>query len=66
MDNLESRNIQSQRDLQESRDFAVWAENDREKRTPSLTAEQKKQLQNYLRLLAERNPEVYPEENTKR
>lgn len=46
--------------LKESRKFAVWASEDRKKRAPELTDQQRQQLQNYLALMATTNKEVYP------
>ena len=37
--------------LKEAREFAEWSHKDRESKVPQLTAEQRKQLNNYLRLV---------------
>mmetsp|Transcript_4723 Transcript_4723/g.6116 ORF Transcript_4723/g.6116 Transcript_4723/m.6116 type:complete len:118 (+) Transcript_4723:181-534(+) len=51
--------------LKESQDFAKYASEDRKKRTPKLTEEQREQMQNYLMLVAQhpQNNEVYTHEN---
>jgi len=46
--------------LKESRDFAKWSAEDREKRLPPLTTEQRNQMHTYLELLASKNNDVYP------
>jgi hypothetical protein len=46
--------------LKESRQFAAWASEDRRKRVPELTDQQRQQLQDYLALMASANKEVYP------
>jgi hypothetical protein len=49
--------------LKESREFSVWAAQDREKRLKhKLTPEQREQLQQYLLLMAESDKDVYPHE----
>ena len=50
--------------MNESKEFAKYASEDRRKRTPELTPEQRDQLQEYLLLLAQQpeNKEVYPHE----
>lgn len=37
--------------LKEAREFAEWSHKDRESKVPQLTAEQRDQLNNYLRLV---------------
>jgi hypothetical protein len=37
--------------LQEANEFALWSENDRRKRLPAITAEQREQIQQYLAIL---------------
>lgn len=50
--------------LKESKEFAIKASEERRKRSPKLTEEQREQLQNYLILMAQQpeNKEVYPHE----
>jgi len=60
IDSLENRHLEARKNLNESQAFAVWAADERERRTPKLTPEQKEQLQNYLQLVAEQSPEIYP------
>jgi len=58
---MDTRHMNATAHLQEAREFASWAEKDRETRAPKLTQEQRRQLQNYLMLMAENNKEVYPQ-----
>jgi hypothetical protein len=37
--------------LQEANEFALWSENDRRKRLPAITAEQREQIQQYLAII---------------
>ena len=60
VENLRERDVSARKYLQESRDFSRWAAGDRANRTPSLTKEQRKQMQDYLELMAANNKEVYP------
>ncbi len=64
IDCLEARDKSARKYLQESKDFAKFASEDRRRRTPELTPEQREQLQNYLILMAQQphNKEVYPHE----
>ncbi len=64
IDNLEKRDISARKYLKESKDFAKFASEDRRKRSPELTPEQREQLQNYLLLVAQHpdNKDVYPHE----
>ena len=39
---------------------AKWSAEDREKRLPPLTTEQRNQMHTYLELLASKNNDVYP------
>ena len=63
VDHMEKRHIAATQHLSKARNFAQDKAKDREERLPPLTDEQREQLREYLRLLAERDPEVYP--NTK-
>ena len=64
IDNLEKRDKSARKYLKESKDFAQFASEDRRKRSPELTSEQREQLQNYLLLMAQHpdNKDVYPHE----
>ena len=64
IDNLEKRDKSARKYLAESKDFAKFASEDRKKRSPELTPEQRQQLQSYLLLMAQHpdNKEVYPHE----
>jgi len=61
--NLRDRDKNAREYLKESKDFSVWAAQDREKRLKhKLTPEQKEQLQQYLLMMAESDKDVYPYE----
>lgn len=64
IDCLEARDKSARKYLQESKDFAKFASEDRKRRAPQLTDEQREQLQNYLLLVAQQpqNKDVYPHE----
>jgi hypothetical protein len=53
MENLQSRDKDARLYLKESQDWGNWAAEDRKKRAPPLTQEQRDQLQNYLAMMAE-------------
>jgi len=57
---IENNHLVASKHLKESRDYATWAAEDRSKRTQPLTLEQKKQLQEYLALMASQEKEIYP------
>lgn len=61
--NLSDRDKEARSYLQESRDFASWAAEDRNKRATEITPEQREQLQQYLIMMAESNKDVYPYES---
>ncbi len=63
INNLERRDREARSYLKESRDFAAWAQKDREKKLIPLTDEQREGLQNYLAMMKQSNKEVYPYEN---
>lgn len=61
--NLKDRDKVAREYLKESREFSVWAAQDREKRRKhKLTPEQREQLQQYLLMMAESDKDVYPYE----
>mmetsp|Transcript_11887 Transcript_11887/g.16425 ORF Transcript_11887/g.16425 Transcript_11887/m.16425 type:complete len:137 (-) Transcript_11887:385-795(-) len=57
---MDARHLRATKSLQESRDFGDWAAKDRKERAIPLTTEQRQQLREYLALMAEHNPDVYP------
>jgi cytochrome c1 len=63
---MDRRHIAATEHLTKARQFAKDKAKDREDRLPPLTDEQREQLHEYLRLLAEREPEVYPNVNNMR
>lgn len=62
IESMDARHMRATAHLREAREFASWAEKDRESRAPKLTPDQRRQLQEYLILMAENNREVYPQE----
>ena len=60
VEDMDARHLRAKAHLEESREFARWAEKDRNERAPELTNEQRKQLQAYLELMATYNPDVHP------
>ncbi|KAL3784701.1 hypothetical protein HJC23_007710 [Cyclotella cryptica] len=60
VDHMERRHLAATEHLKDARQFAQTKAKERENRLPPLTEEQREQLREYLRLLAEREPEVYP------
>ena len=53
-DGIEANHLAAMKKLEESQAFARWAEQDRRERVPPLTDEQRRQLQEYLDLVAEK------------
>lgn len=64
VDSMDTRHMNATAHLQEAREFATWAEKDRETRAPKLTQDQRRQLQEYLLLMAENNHEVFPKKES--
>jgi len=60
---MDKRHIAATEHLNQARQFAQTKAKEREERLPPLTDEQREQLHEYLRLLKERDPEVYPNTN---
>mmetsp|Transcript_18661 Transcript_18661/g.28208 ORF Transcript_18661/g.28208 Transcript_18661/m.28208 type:complete len:105 (+) Transcript_18661:181-495(+) len=54
LDGMEKKHLNAKEHLAEARSFARWSQKDRDERLPPLTEEQKKQLQSYLNLMAEK------------
>ena len=63
VDHMDKRHIAATEHLSQARQFAQTKAKEREDRLPPLTDEQREQLHEYLRLLKERDPEVYPNTN---
>lgn len=61
IESMDERHMKGVAHLQEARQFASWAEKDRESRAPKLTPDQRRQLQDYLSIMAENNTEVFPQ-----
>ena len=66
VEDMDARHLRAKSHLEESRKFAKWAEKDRNERAPVLTDVQRKQLQQYLQLMAENNRDVHPVPPTRR
>mmetsp|Transcript_903 Transcript_903/g.1276 ORF Transcript_903/g.1276 Transcript_903/m.1276 type:complete len:115 (+) Transcript_903:215-559(+) len=66
MDDVTRRHLDATAHWSEVKKRAEWAEKDRSARVPPLTPEQKKQLQQYLILLAEENDGMYSEKELHR
>jgi hypothetical protein len=63
VDHMDRRHLAATEHLKGARQFGQKMAKEREDRLPPLTDEQRAQLHEYLRLLAEREPDVYPEPN---
>ncbi|KAL7533565.1 hypothetical protein ACHAXR_008225 [Thalassiosira sp. AJA248-18] len=63
VDHMDRRHLQATEHLRDAREFGSKMARERENRAPPLTAEQKEQLQEYLKLLREKQPDVYPKES---
>lgn len=53
-DGISKNHLAATQKLEESRAFARWAEKDRQERVPPITDEQRRQVQEYLDLVAEK------------
>ena len=62
VDHMERRHIQATEHLHNARKFGSAAAAERDERVPQLSPEQRQQLQEYLKLMADNNPEVYPKQ----
>jgi len=49
--------------LRDAREFGSRMAREREERAPPLTPEQREQLQEYLKLMRENQPNLYPEDS---
>jgi len=65
VDNMDRRHIEATEHLKGARAWGERKAKEREERTPALTPEQREQLNEYLRLLVDSQPEVYPKRGTK-
>mmetsp|Transcript_21146 Transcript_21146/g.38276 ORF Transcript_21146/g.38276 Transcript_21146/m.38276 type:complete len:110 (-) Transcript_21146:217-546(-) len=63
VDNDHQRHIQATEHLRGAREFGSKMAKEREDKATPLTPEQKEQLQEYLQLLREAQPDVYPKES---
>ena len=63
VDNDLQRHIQATEHLRGAREFGSKMAREREDKATPLTPEQKEQLQEYLQLLREAQPDVYPKES---
>eukprot|EP00584_Thalassiosira_punctigera_P006964 CAMPEP_0172528068 /NCGR_PEP_ID=MMETSP1067-20121228/2580_1 /TAXON_ID=265564 ORGANISM="Thalassiosira punctigera, Strain Tpunct2005C2" /NCGR_SAMPLE_ID=MMETSP1067 /ASSEMBLY_ACC=CAM_ASM_000444 /LENGTH=108 /DNA_ID=CAMNT_0013311927 /DNA_START=69 /DNA_END=392 /DNA_ORIENTATION=+ len=60
---MEQRHLQAAEHLRGAREYGSKKAREREDRAPPLTAEQKEQLREYLKLLRQAQPDVYPKES---
>jgi flagellar biosynthesis/type III secretory pathway M-ring protein FliF/YscJ len=60
VDHMNQRDVQAREHLHSARQYGSEAAVEREERVPQLSPEQREQLKEYLRLMADNNPEVYP------
>mmetsp|Transcript_20065 Transcript_20065/g.43223 ORF Transcript_20065/g.43223 Transcript_20065/m.43223 type:complete len:111 (+) Transcript_20065:72-404(+) len=63
VDHMEKRHLQATEHLKDARKFGQTMAKDREARLPPLTPEQREQMQEYLKLLKQTQPDVYPKES---
>ena len=63
VDTMDQRHIQATEHLRGAREYGLKMAKEREDKAPTLTAEQKEQLHEYLKLLRESQPDVYPKES---
>lgn len=61
VDTMEERHLKAMEHLKGARAFGSRAAKEREEKAPPLTAEQKEQLREYLELMKESRPDVYPQ-----
>mmetsp|Transcript_24152 Transcript_24152/g.34584 ORF Transcript_24152/g.34584 Transcript_24152/m.34584 type:complete len:105 (-) Transcript_24152:1338-1652(-) len=54
LENMDRTHVEAKQSLTNAKKFAQWADEDRSKRLPKLTDEQRKQLKEYLDLVAEK------------
>ena len=60
---MDRRHLQATEHLRGAREFGMKMAKEREDNAPTLTPEQKEQLQQYLELLKTQQPDVYPKES---
>jgi len=60
VDHMDRRHLQATEHLRNAREYGSKMAREREDRAPPLTPEQKQQLQEYLNLMKETQPDVYP------
>ena len=63
VETMDTRHIKATEHLKEARQFGSEMLQKSEEDAPPLTSEQKEQLQQYLRLMKEGEPDVYPLES---
>ncbi len=60
---MERKHQQATEHLKDAREFGSKAAKEREDNAPSLTPQQKGQLQEYLKMMRITQPDVYPKES---
>mmetsp|Transcript_27015 Transcript_27015/g.51091 ORF Transcript_27015/g.51091 Transcript_27015/m.51091 type:complete len:110 (+) Transcript_27015:143-472(+) len=63
VETMDERHIKATAHLKGAREFGSKMAREREDKAPPLTAEQKEQLQEYLKMLKESQPDLYPIES---
>ncbi len=62
VEHMDRRHVQATEHLRNARQYGSDAAMEREERVPQLSPEQREQLQEYLRLMADNKPELYPKQ----
>jgi len=62
VDHMDRRHVQATEHLHNARKYGSQAALEREERVPHLSTEQREQLHEYLKLMADNNPEVFPKQ----
>mmetsp|Transcript_16486 Transcript_16486/g.39474 ORF Transcript_16486/g.39474 Transcript_16486/m.39474 type:complete len:112 (-) Transcript_16486:238-573(-) len=63
VDHMDRRHLQATEHLKDRRQFGSKMAREREDKAPPLTPDQREQLQEYLSLMREVEPDVYPKES---
>ncbi|KAL3767509.1 hypothetical protein ACHAWU_000172 [Discostella pseudostelligera] len=63
VDHMDRKHQQATEHLKGAREFGSKMAKEREDKAPSLTPEQRRQLQEYLKLMKVTQPDVYPKES---
>lgn len=66
VDNMDKRHLQATEHLGKRREFGSQMAQERKDKAPQLTTEQEEQLQEYLRLMKETQPIIFPKDSGRR